>query len=350
MDVSGKFYDQGDPDIMTQNNSSNLEYSITNSESAFEDKNFKNTFKQDPLFDATGVDSLQRERNFAAAEALQINNQGGKTFQLPFRHPFNINSYPLTNPPIIDSTMMLAFDSGDSGQRRRRISISNGQIGQIVNHEAFILDHDMSPYGGSRSPSVDFLGPTNNDLTSNKPPMEVIEGTDVPPKQSQPYAQVSPPRSPRAVQNQTPLSDPGSHPPSGKVPAGVPPPNHLLIYNNEIIYNPNNGPIPGTAAWKKERLLERNRIAASRCRQRKKQAQQQLQDTVNNLEMKNKDLSDELEVYKSALENIKSLIDKHKSVCPHADDFDVFDGMNNQNLDEDFIAALSDSVRHLQTI
>ncbi|CCE72907.1 Piso0_000510 [Millerozyma farinosa CBS 7064] len=350
MDVSGKLYDQGDPDSVVQNNSSSLEYSITNNESAFEDKDFKNAFKQEPLFETTGVDSLQRESNMAVPDAAPIKNQGLKTFQFPLRQPFNIHSYPLTNPPIIDSTMMLAFENGENAQRRRRISISNGQIGQIVNHEALILDHDMSPYGGSRSPSVDFLGPTNNDMTSNKPPVQVTESTDIPPNQSQPYAQVSPPRSPKTDQSQTPLSDRGSHPTSAKAPAGVPPPNHSLIYNNEIIYNPNNGPIPGTAAWKKERLLERNRIAASRCRQRKKQAQQQLQDTVNNLEMKNKDLSDELEVYKSALGNIKSLIDKHKNGCPHADDFEVLDGMDNQNLDEDFIAALLDRVKHHQTI
>lgn len=350
MDVSGKLYDQRDPDSVAQNNSPHLEYSITNNESAFEDKDLKNTFRQDPLFDATRVDNVQSEKNFVASEALQTNNQAVKTFQLPFRHPFNINSYPLTNPPIIDSTMMLAFENGEPDHRRRRISISNGQIGQIVNHEAFILDHDMSPYGGSRSPSVDFLGPINNDFTSSKSPVELTQSTDVPPNQTQPYTQVSPPRSPTAAQNKTPLSEPGPHSPFGKPPAGVPPPNHLLIYNNEIIYNPNNGPIPGTAAWKKERLLERNRIAASRCRQRKKQAQKQLQDTVNKLETKNKDLSDELEVYKSAFENIKSLIDKHKSRCPYSDDLEVFDVMNNQNLNEDFIAALSDSVKQFQTI
>ena len=39
--------------------------------------------------------------------------------------------------------------------------------------------------------------------------------------------------------------------------AGVPPPNHQLLYNNEVIYNPNDGPIPGTAAWKRKVAREK---------------------------------------------------------------------------------------------
>jgi hypothetical protein len=61
-------------------------------------------------------------------------------------------------------------------------------------------------------------------------------------------------------------------------------PDQKLIYNNEVIFNPDAGPIPGTAAWKKARLLERNRIAASKCRQRKKAAQIRLKEDVLNYE------------------------------------------------------------------
>lgn len=177
----------------------------------------------------------------APDEQVPPGSQSHSTFAgIPFHNPFDISSYPITNPPIFDLTMMLPYLSNDGQPRRRRISISNGQIGQIINHEAFI--DDSSSDGGV----------------------------------SQPPPQPSPAPAPAPAQtdfNVEPL-----------FPAGVPPPNHQLIYNNEVIYNPNNGPIPGTSAWKKERLLERNRIAASKCRQRKKQAQLQLQSSISKYE------------------------------------------------------------------
>ncbi|EGW34620.1 uncharacterized protein SPAPADRAFT_130700 [Spathaspora passalidarum NRRL Y-27907] len=164
---------------------------------------------------------------------------------LSFLHnPFDINSYPITNPPIFDSTMLLPI-TPDGIPRRRRISISNGQIGQIVNHEAYFEAIAVAPPQQSMQ----------NQMQVIPPPAQV------PAQQEQSKTQF----------------------------AGVPPPNHQLIYNNEVIFNPNNGPIPGTAAWKKERLLERNRIAASKCRQRKKQAQMELQNNIDKLEAELKD-------------------------------------------------------------
>lgn len=189
---------------------------------------------EQPLFDPNQAELLE--------EAERAKNSS-----IPFHNPFDVNSYPITNPPIFDSTMTVPYTT-DGVPRRRRISISNAQIGQIVSHEAYFAeDLDVPPEFESR------------------PQTSVIEPPPPPPPQPQPQLPVE--------------------------IAGVPPPNHQLIYNNEVIYNPENGPIPGTAAWKKERLLERNRIAASKCRQRKKQEQVQIQNNIAKMEkeLKKKD-------------------------------------------------------------
>lgn len=197
---------------------------------------------------------------------------------LVFHNAFDVNSYPITNPPIFDSTTMIPYINNDGVPRRRRISISNGQIGQIINHEAF-FDSD----GGS-SPYDDFIPPQNqaptapvNNLNDNTTPVENF-GLAQPAINHQPIATNG---STFPPVNRAEITSNNVFPEA----AGVPPPNHQLIYNNEVIYNPNNGPIPGTAAWKKKRLLERNRVAASKCRQRKKQAQQELQDNNSKFEV-----------------------------------------------------------------
>lgn len=213
-------------------------------------------------------EQLARDEQTLAAELEKT-----KIDNFPYHNPFDVNSYPITNPPLFDSTMMIPYNTVDGVPRRRRISISNGQIGQIISHEAF-FDDDKNP-----ELSVDL---TSRPLSSFEAGLQFT-----PPEAAQSVAVAEPPV-----------------PPAPEV-AGVPPPNHQLLYNNEVIYNPNDGPIPGTAAWKRERLLERNRIAASKCRQRKKQAQLQLQDSMVKMEQelqqkdaKIKELESTIELYK----------------------------------------------------
>lgn len=254
---------------------------------------------------------------------------------LAFHNPFDMNSYPITNPPLFDSTMYLPY-TGESGvPRRRRISISNGQIGQIVNHEAaFFMEEDLlddladfPPYPQPPQHPQHSQQPIQGHPQQRTPrlvePMlsaseerillmgtpEVVPNYGQPAQLSQalqpPQALQQAPRDPRAPQGpHAPFADP-EHDSSM---AGVPPLNHLLIYNNEVIFNPNNGPIPGTAAWKKERLLERNRVAASKCRQRKKQAQKQLQDNMDRHERKISDQENRLKKYDAILRHYNTVI------------------------------------------
>lgn len=247
----------------------------------------------------------------------------------PNHHPFDFNSYPMTNPPIYDSTMAIPYN--EKFPRRRRLSISNGQIGQIINHEAFFYDEQsnhMEDYRGSvghlnhfneaRNTQPQFQEPFQpqqmdphlhsshphfnaqipsylgeRSARSNAPAMVNTRGAETfvaaQPPHSKPFlARDDDPSSKR--EPISPISAPDTakqikvEPSDHLFAAGVPPPNHLLIYNNEVIYNPNDGPIPGTAAWKKQRLLERNRIAALKCRQRKKQVQMQMQQNVSMFE------------------------------------------------------------------
>lgn len=252
---------------------------------------------------------------------------------LAFHNPFDMNSYPITNPPILDSTVL---PYGDHTSRHRRISISNGQIGQIVNHEAFFMDEDLfddlsniSPYpaqqtvgGQSQLPDqriVPFEVDASHQTATQLHPQ--LQFASV--RATQPAPQV-----PGTTHHSAPRVDFRQMAGNGHISnlatpgptlvdvqshdmAGVPPPNHQLIYNNEVIYNPNNGPIPGTAAWKKERLLERNRIAASKCRQRKKHAQQQLQDNMNKSQNKIKTQTERLEKYEKLLAIYNTVLARH---------------------------------------
>ena len=286
--------------------------------------------------------------------------------QFPFHNPFDFSSYPITNPPIFDSTMLLPY-TNEGIPRRRRISISNGQIGQIVNHEAF-FDHEsassIDDFGLNHQnfnsfhnvpqpqlPNQQVVNVANNYTSGNiadsvTPPipsqgnmatfqlLQQYQNQQIQAQphgnqgqaqaQSQPFTNVlkqeqqkfqpdnfttsglqqfsttvevaSQPQQPSSVlalKEDRDNNNEGNS--SFSNAAGVPPPNHQLIYNNEVIYNPNNGPIPGTAAWKKERLLERNRIAASKCRQRKKQAQIQLQNNFSKYEQEITDLENRVQ-------------------------------------------------------
>lgn len=265
-----------------------------------------------------------RHQGFSQQHSQRTTNGGQQTSKHPqpfnglaFHNPFDMNSYPITNPPIYDSTMLFPTTSESGITLRRRISISNGQIGQIVNHEALFLDEDsfddMSPYSGQGPPLRPPHSETDNLLRpqiSQIPPSagfpdegvaQYAQGAVIPLPQN---AQQSHPEAVAGIAQPlpadlnlngqlrvpplAPISHSNVNPNVKQQPreeySGVPPPNHLLIYNNEVIYNPNNGPMPGTAAWKRERLLERNRVAASKCRQRKKHAHQQLQDNMSKFE------------------------------------------------------------------
>ncbi|CAK9438738.1 uncharacterized protein LODBEIA_P29620 [Lodderomyces beijingensis] len=285
----------------------------------------------------TGNGTNQNQDAKIKHEYIQEQQQQRANLNYPPNVPFDLNSYPLTNPPIFDSTYMLPY-SNDGIPRRRRVSISNGQIGQIMSHEAFFDDletsvdeeftskfneYQLNKPATSSAPLPD-NGNNNIGLVHNgQGPLGLSQNQVQQPhphhiqhQQQQQHLHHHQQSLSRAQSQQLPDISTSTAAAAGGAPihsqvAGVPPPNHQLIYNNEVIYNPNNGPIVGTAAWKKERLLQRNRVAASKCRQRKKNAQIQLQDSVNKMEADLKMKNEEINKLQSILSQYKMNIRRY---------------------------------------
>ncbi|CAH6718945.1 hypothetical protein CLIB1444_01S18008 [[Candida] jaroonii] len=300
--------------------------------------------------------------NLAASNSTNQQNSHPQSHSSQSSHPhfnflqnFEFSNYPMTNPPLFDQSMFLYQD----GQQppRRRISISNGQIGQIVNHEAiyddfdsqdFDIDKELNSLSGQQSQST---AQTTAQPTGVIPPPSVPPSSLPPPQSTTQIPVNAPPITPQSgVTSSNPSNNSSNIPSVPAIPpaggfqpkvdhshfAGVPPPDHQLIYNNEVIYNPHNGPVPGTAAWKKDRLLERNRIAASKCRKRKKQAQQQLVDDLNDLKSENRLLQEKLNNYENLLDVFKDFYIKSSNL--EVNNFKKFDflsdALKSKNYDE----------------
>lgn len=89
-------------------------------------------------------------------------------------------------------------------------------------------------------------------------------------------------------------------------------------YNGE--YHPSDeNSMPGTNAWKRARLLERNRIAASRCRQRKKVAQMQLQKDLHQVSQENNNLKKKVDYYEKLVSKFKKFSEAHFAKCDSKD-------------------------------
>ncbi|CCH40664.1 ATF/CREB activator 2 [Wickerhamomyces ciferrii] len=257
----------------------------------------------------------------------------------PFFAPYGIDvsHFPLTNPPIFESSMMM----NNHGQPRRRISISNGQIGQITTHSINDEDlYDSQPPPLPKQTSQDDSGLNHQQqllynqlnldssagdsqvaphLLGGAPPQQTPQHQQIPPQQQQHQQHHHPQHQQQQQIHQVP-QHPNSVPPplpqqqptpniKQELPyqsggSGIP--NHKLVYNNEVIFNPDAGPIPGTAAWKKARLLERNRIAASKCRQRKKAAHIQLKEDVEKYQSQINKLKSEKRILFESLVYLKN--------------------------------------------
>lgn len=96
-------------------------------------------------------------------------------------------------------------------------------------------------------------------------------------------------------------------------------PKQQNYMSNRMIDNNENA--PGTEAWKRARLLERNRIAASKCRQRKKVAQIQLQHDFDKLSHENKIIKKKLVYYEKLISKFKKFTQSHFDNCHMNDNF-----------------------------
>lgn len=94
---------------------------------------------------------------------------------------------------------------------------------------------------------------------------------------------------------------------------------------------PNDVKFPGTEAWKRARLLEKNRIAASKCRQRKKIAQLQLQKDFDNLSRENIVIKKKLKYYEKLITKFRKFTESHFQNCHKSD------GLNDLKMIEDML-------------
>ena len=262
----------------------------------------------------------------------------------PYFQPFGVDvaHLPMTNPPIFQSALPVY----DEPVPRRRISISNGQISQLGED----IETVENLYNTQPPPLPRY----------HEPPQSYTENTSAPQPQwhgdgTQPQPQSQAPQAPQFTQpffqpqqplvKQEPLTassqldrmprhsySAGGVPVSGSAATHYPntqgqgqgqggqssraPRREEEHQSQQSQQSSRSGePQPGTTAWKRARLLERNRIAASKCRQRKKVAQMQLQVDYNKIARDNAVLRRKIVYYEKLISKFKKFMESHFNVC-----------------------------------
>ncbi|CAI4065396.1 hypothetical protein N7582_003007 [Saccharomyces uvarum] len=278
----------------------------------------------------------------------------------PFFQPFGVDvaHLPMTNPPIFQSSL----PGCDEPVRRRRISISNGQISQLGEDiETLENLHNTQPppmpnfhnyhNGANKNKYVPHrqtfnqTAPVDIPLYGAKKNTNPLSGTsladqnsDYTKDQRQHFAgslsknistestgdlegmttfapTTDSSNSGNKNMNKSTLRESHSNPSfSSKSQAS----------NINLANNSQEEPTPGTSAWKRARLLERNRIAASKCRQRKKVAQLQLQREFDDIKDENKILQKKLNYYEKLISKFKKFskihLREHEKLTKNSED------------------------------
>ncbi|GMM32744.1 Cst6 protein [Saccharomycopsis crataegensis] len=335
--------------------------------------------------DNNGSSSMNNHNN----NLYSMNSNNSFNFGGPF---FDMEHFPITNPPIYEPDVL-------AGVVRRRVSISNGQIGQL--RDSHIHSDDSTTEDQIFTPNHQ-PQPSMNQILPQAPPPLLPNQSTMPHhqlqqqqqqqqpfgfpqqqqmiNQNQPILQFPPqqytarqvipnnttsnnnnnnPNSTSAILNgntttttttntntttnntnnndntntnnsntvvtllnsQRPI--PPQTPTSATTQLSARDTNTFLVSHHQYpspqllmtTGTPPGAPIPGTAAWKRARLLERNRVAASKCRQKKKVAQQQLQEEANVATRECKLLRQRVEYLESTLGKVKDVMRNHMKSC-----------------------------------
>ena len=259
----------------------------------------------------------------------------------PFFQPFGVDvaHLPMTNPPIFQSSL----PGCDEPIRRRRISISNGQISQLGEDiETLENLHNTQPPPMPNFHNYNGLNQTKN--VSNKPiynqaaPVTIPQynakkdsnhtknstlgdqNTTYPKNQQHNFvnepSKNAPAESISDLEGMTTFAPTTEGENMGKSSLRESHSNPSFTSKSQESHlnlgaNTQGNPIPGTTAWKRARLLERNRIAASKCRQRKKVAQLQLQKEFNEIKDENRILQKKLNYYEKLISKFKKFSKIH---------------------------------------
>ncbi|CDO94285.1 unnamed protein product [Kluyveromyces dobzhanskii CBS 2104] len=247
----------------------------------------------------------------------------------PFFQPFGVDAshFPMTNPPIFQSS--LATDSWNP--RRRRISISNGQIGQLGEDEEnvesiyYSQPPPMPPLRASQMPSNRVKVEENIDGPLDLP----HDGHDTESNSNnkqQSASMFSSRLNFQQLQDESKVLDSDLDSNQTRTGSGSGNQGHYVgmskqvsetssIKSSNSVRSMERQTLPGTAAWKRARLLERNRIAASKCRQRKKIAQEQLQQDASVLKRSNRIMKTKVEYYQKLVSKFKKYMELHMQSC-----------------------------------
>lgn len=235
----------------------------------------------------------------------------------------DVSQWPLTNPPIFENFinpyddsdvhgnfaphMMIGqhshkgqtVDDGfapnnfisDKDRRRRRVSISNGQIDQL-NNDILLVDqlyYSQPPVYPkllmNQVTNIPEMGkmvkiePTDDNLNNNN--ILQSDNSDFNSQQKQSVSQDNLDSS-----DEKNFSKSNSNNKKGGAKRILPPSNTL---------------IPGTPEYKKARLLERNRIAAMKCRQRKKLERDLMERDYDRIVSENRELKKKLQELEALL-------------------------------------------------
>ena len=227
----------------------------------------------------------EHSRNIQGQSHVQAQSQSHP--QMSFQHPQQ------QLPP--QSTMTFEdIHFEDPPLPTRRLSISNGQIGQIsmMVHSLYNHGHNHG-HGNNNYESAATTATNSNSVMSGSP--GDMNGVAMISRTGQPTIQLDNGTTDVTENGDVSVNVPIHVSNQGSLNVGVDSqievdnngvPRRPLIYNNEVIFNP-NGPIPGTNAWKRAKILERNRIAASKCRAKKKNMQKKLEEDVAVLQEEN---------------------------------------------------------------
>ncbi|CDF88088.1 uncharacterized protein ZBIST_3586 [Zygosaccharomyces bailii] len=260
-------------------------------------------------FDVWNQELLSQKRNtrslFNQPNPHSLNDRSIQEALSPFFNGVDVAHLPMTNPPIFQSSVTRF----DEPIRRRRISISNGQISQ--------LGEDVETLENLHDCQVPPMPPMPNAINGNGGGADGITNrwgatSSVAVPQT---AGLPPPVSLGAGLPQTGLSQGLT---SGLTPVSAPastPTDSSTVTSSLAGASSGGIPVPGTAGWKRARLLERNRVAASKCRQRKKVAQLQLQKDFDILSQENKVIKKKLDYYEKLVTKFKTFFEAHLSKC-----------------------------------
>lgn len=267
----------------------------------------------------------------------------------PFFQPFgvDVSHLPMTNPPIFQSSLTRY----DDPVRRRRISISNGQISQLGEdletvENLYNTQPPPLPPRFDHHPVKPFFettaGHTNNakngliHINDNGEGVQPNALPTIPPWPSNNHVKEEESKSLASLlqDNQDHLAANASstalpaNEMSRKTSTSSTSSVSASLYGSQGHFRHNRqDAMPGTNAWKRARLLERNRIAASKCRQRKKVAQMQLQQEFDIMSRENKLMKRKLDYYEKLVLKFKKFSEGHTKKCSDMQSFGIIEEM-----------------------